>query len=41
MVLDGHAGKISDFLAQTGEPIVERGLAGIGRANDRDRAVCG
>ena len=39
VVLDGNAGKIADLLAQTGEPIEERGLAGIGRTNNRDGAI--
>ena len=39
MVFDGDAGEIADFLTQTGEPVEEGGLAGIGRADDRHRAI--
>src|SRR5450755_4359438 len=36
MVLDGDAGEIPDFLPQAGEAVIKSGLAGIGRANDRN-----
>ena len=39
VMFDGNAGKIADLLAQTGEAVEQRGLAGIGRANDGDRSV--
>ena len=41
MVLDGDAGKVADFLAQSGQPIEKGGLAGIGRAYDRDGSIRG
>ena len=41
VVLDGDTGKIADFLAQSGEPIVERGLAGIRRTDNRNGAIGG
>jgi hypothetical protein len=41
MVLDGYAGKVADFLAQSGEPIEERGLTGIGRTYDGHGAIRG
>ena len=39
VVFDGDAGEIADLLPQTGEPVEQGGLAGIGRANDRHRAI--
>ena len=41
MVLDGDAGKVADLLAQSGEPIEERGLAGIGRTYDSNGSIRG
>ena len=35
-LLDGDAGEVRDFLAQAGEAIEERRLAGVGRADDGD-----
>ena len=34
MLLDGDAGEIGDLLAQAGEAVEKRGLAGVGRADD-------
>ena len=39
VMFDGDAGKIADLLAQTGKPIEKRGLAGIRRADDGNRAI--
>ncbi len=33
-LLDGDAGVVGDFLAQAGEAVEERGLAGVGRADE-------
>jgi hypothetical protein len=35
-LLDGDAGVVGDLLAQAGEAVEERGLAGVGRADEDD-----
>ena len=37
-LLDGDAGIVGDLLAQAGEPIEERGLAGVGRSDEDNGA---
>jgi hypothetical protein len=41
VMFDGNAGKVADFLAQLGEAVKQRGLAGIGRTDNCNGAIRG